>query len=115
MKVKIAVITALILAVAVVSSFAFIIKDEKGFPYKGIVIRTKYFMNLGVKPEDFQTTKSTYFTWEFTVQGKKYKADLLSFGAIYLTSEGMNPRVLTFDLEDFTYKRFNIQTLFLNN
>lgn len=115
MKIKIAVLTALFIAVSVVLSFGIIIKDDNGFPYKGIVIRTKTFQNIGAVPEDFQTTKSTYFTWEFTVKGKKYKADLLSFGAIYMTREGQNPVVITFDLEDYTFKRFNVETLFLNN
>lgn len=115
MKTKIVLLTALFILGSFVMSFGIYISDSNGFPYKGIVIRTKTFQSMDLNVSDFQTVKDSYFSWEFTVKGKKYKADLLSFGAIYMTREGQNPVVLTFDLEDYTFKRFNINTLFLDN
>lgn len=115
MKIKFAILTAFFLVGSFVLSFGLYIKDSNGFPYKGIVIRTKTFQAMDVTVSDFQTVKDGYFSWEFTVKGKKYKADLLSFGAIYMTREGQNPVILTFDLDDYTFKKFNINTLFLDN
>jgi hypothetical protein len=99
-----ALISLVMVLTAATLSFSAIIDENNGFPYKGIVMGTKTFKGMDLNTDDFKTVKNTYFSWEFTVKGKKYKADLLSFGAIYMTREGQNPVVLSFDLDNFRFK-----------
>lgn len=103
------VMLALVLVVAAVSlTFGVTIIDNYGFPYKGLVMGTKTFQGMNLNRDDFVTVKNSLYTWEFTVQGKKYKADLLSFGAIYMTREGQNPVVISFNTTDFRYKYIHL-------
>lgn len=79
--------------------------QDIGFPFKGFI-----YQSMGIKQAEVSnitTTKETTFIWEFTYQGKKYRAELFTYGAIYFQREGQNPLLLSFDIRDY---RFNSQT-----
>jgi hypothetical protein len=69
------------------------------FPFKAFV-----YENIGVKSSEeagITISKDDKSTYEFTYSGKKYKANLYAYGAIYLEREGLNPLLISFDVRDF--------------
>ena len=86
-----------------VSSKAFSLEwKEIGFPFKGFVYNT-----IGAKTwsdiSNVNVKKDTAKIFEFTYQGKSYRAELYVYGAIYLEREGQNPLLLSFDIRDYRY------------
>jgi hypothetical protein len=81
-------------------AYSFEIRDG-GFPLKGLV-----FDALRMPQEERKNvsiTKDTAKILEFTYQGKKYRAEVFVYGAIYLEREGQNPLLISFDIRDYRF------------
>jgi hypothetical protein len=70
-----------------------------GFPFKAFIYQTLQIPMSGVS--NITVTKETPTIYEFTYQGKKYRAQLYVYGAIYFEREGQNPLLLCFDIREF--------------
>jgi hypothetical protein len=88
----------LVMFFSVSSAFGDFISDI-GFPYKGFI-----YSALNISTSDrtnVQVDLQTPDRFQFTYQGKKYKAELYRYGAIYLEREGKNPLLISFDVKEF--------------
>ncbi|MGC8764907.1 MAG: hypothetical protein ACP5QT_03390 [Brevinematia bacterium] len=81
-------------------AFSLEMKDI-GFPFKKFV-----YDAVGIKYSDIQNVtvkKETPKIYEFTYQGKSYRAEVFVYGAIYLEREGQNPLLISFDIREFRF------------
>jgi hypothetical protein len=70
------------------------------FPFKAFVYKSVHVQTAADRA-GVTVSKETPYIYEFTYQGKKYKAELFVYGAIYLEREGQNPLLISFDIRDF--------------
>ncbi len=80
--------------------FSLELKDI-GFPFKRFVYEA-----VGIKYGDISNVtvkKENSKIYEFSFQGKSYRAEVFVYGAIYLEREGQNPLLLSFDIRDFRF------------
>ncbi len=78
-----------------------------GFPFKAFIYQT---LQISISEiSNITVTKETPTIYEFSYQGKKYKAQLFVYGAIYFEREGQNPLLISFDIREFRLNgRFRI-------
>lgn len=88
----------LFLMLVFVKGFSIDVPDV-GFPFKLFA-----FQAARVPLNEFSkvtVTKNTASIIEFSYGGKAYKGNLMTYGAIYLEREGMNPLLVSFDVREF--------------
>ncbi len=86
--------------------FIFMQSLSFGFSYREVVFPFKGFVWQGARISQAELpnvtiTKETPYILEFTYQGKKYKATLFTFGAIYLERQDQLPLLITFDVKEY--------------
>ncbi|MGA2141844.1 MAG: hypothetical protein ABSG94_05410 [Brevinematales bacterium] len=86
--------------------FMFVQSIGFGFSYKEPIFPYKAFVWQGARipASDLQNvtiTKETPYVIEFTYQGKKYKATLFVYGAIYLERPDSLPLLISFDIKEY--------------
>jgi hypothetical protein len=94
------IVTGLFMFFAFSLNYGMEVKDF-GFPFKGLVYHAIKILNSDLG--NVTVTLETKDKYELTYQGKKYKAQLFSHGAIYLEREGQNPLLISFDVNEFRY------------
>lgn len=72
-----------------------------GFPFKRMVYDALRLSGDEIK--NVTIKKDTAKIFEFTYQGKSYRAEVFVYGAIYLEREGQNPLLLSFDIREYRF------------
>lgn len=88
----------LLLMLFVVKGFSVDVPDV-GFPFKMFAYQAaRVPLNEFSKVTVLTNTPSVI---QFTYNGKAYKANLMTYGAIYFEREGQNPLLISFDVAEF--------------
>jgi hypothetical protein len=86
-----------------VNSFSVIVTEPR-FPYKGFIYTT-----LGVPAQEYKNVEileETHMKIRLRYDGREYQGQLFTYGAIFITTEGRNPILISLDIKQLRRSTF---------